>query len=112
MRPVAWVTFERAGAFCQAIHARLPASEAWLAAAQGAWGLDPTGVGALGPLREWTSTVRDGLVVVCGGHARMSPDEQAIAATSPLMKSNEVQAGPGAAPHIVASETIGFRCVR
>jgi hypothetical protein len=50
--------------------------------------------------------------VVCGGHARMSPDDQAIAATNPLMKSNEAQAGPSPAPNVVASETIGFRCVR
>jgi tRNA A-37 threonylcarbamoyl transferase component Bud32 len=112
MRPVAWVTFERAEAFCRAIHARLPASDQWRVAAQGAWGLDPTGVGALGPLREWTSTVRGGLVVVCGGHARMSPAEQEIAASNPLMKSNEAQAGPSPARNIVASETIGFRCVR
>ncbi|HMG21258.1 MAG TPA: serine/threonine-protein kinase, partial [Kofleriaceae bacterium] len=31
MRPVAWVTFERAAAFCRAIGAELPASEQWLA---------------------------------------------------------------------------------
>jgi hypothetical protein len=112
LRPVAWVTFERAAAFCRAIHARLPTSEQWLAAAEGAWGLDPTGAGVPGPLQEWTSTVRDGLVMVCGGHAQMSSAEQDIAATSPLMKSNEAQAGPDPAPSVVASETIGFRCVR
>jgi len=112
MRPVAWVTFERAAAFCRAIHASLPTSEQWLAASHGAWGLDPGGVGRPGPLREWTATVRDGLVVVCGGHDRMSPAEQAAAAGEPLMKSSEAQAGPSPAPNIVAAETIGFRCVR
>ena len=111
-RPVAWVTFERAAAFCRAIHASLPASEQWRAASKGAWGLDPEGSGRPGPLQEWTSTVRDGLVVVCGGHERMSPAERATAASEPLMKSSEAQAGPSAAPNIVASETIGFRCVR
>jgi protein kinase-like protein len=112
LRPIAWLTFERAAAFCRAIHAGLPTSEQWLAAAHGAWGLDPTGAGVPGPLQEWTSTVRDALVVVCGGHAQMSRAEQAIAATSPLMKSSEAQAGPDPAPSVVASETIGFRCVR
>jgi tRNA A-37 threonylcarbamoyl transferase component Bud32 len=111
-RPVAWVTFERAAAFCQAIHAALPTSEQWLAAAGGAWGLDPGGVGRPGPLREWTSTVRDGLVVVCGGHERMSPAERAAAASEPLMKSSEAQAGPSRTPNVVGAETIGFRCVR
>jgi tRNA A-37 threonylcarbamoyl transferase component Bud32 len=112
VRPVAWVTFERAAAFCRAIQARLPTSDQWLAASKGAWGLDPGGVGRPGPLREWTSTVRDGLVVVCGGHERMSPAEQAAAASEPLMKSSEAQAGPSPAANVVASETIGFRCVR
>ena len=112
MRPVAWVTFERAAAFCKAIHAGLPTSEQWLAAAHGSWGLDPGGVGRPGPLQEWTSTVRDGLVVVCGGHERMSPSEQAAAASDPLMKSSEAAAGPSPPPNVVASETIGFRCVR
>jgi hypothetical protein len=110
-RPVAWVTFERAAAFCQAIGARLPASEQWLAASNGAWAIDPDGSGP-GPLQEWTSTIRDGLVVVCGGHERMSPSERATAASEPLLKSSEAQAGPNAAPNIVASETIGLRCVR
>ena len=109
--PVAWVTFERAAAFCQAIGAHLPSSEQWLAASNGAWAIDPDGSGP-GPLQEWTSTIRDGLVVVCGGHDRMSPAERAIAASEPLLKSSEAQAGPNPAPHIVASETIGFRCVR
>jgi tRNA A-37 threonylcarbamoyl transferase component Bud32 len=109
--PVAWVTFERAAAFCRAIGARLPSSEQWLAASDGAWAIDPDGSGP-GPLQEWTSTIRDGLVVVCGGHDRMSPSERATAASEPLLKSSEAQAGPNAAPNIVASETIGFRCVR
>jgi hypothetical protein len=112
MRPVAWVTFERAAAFCRAIHAALPTSEQWLAAAEGAWGLDPGGGDRPGPLREWTQTVRDGLVVVCGGHERMSPAERAAAATDPLMKSSEAQAGPSPTPNVVAADTIGFRCVR
>jgi serine/threonine protein kinase len=112
MRPVAWVTFERAAAFCRAIHAALPASDQWLAASEGAWGLDPAGLGRPGPLQEWTSTTRDGLVVVRGGHDRMTPADRAAAAGDPLMKSSEAQAGPGRAPNIVASETIGFRCVR
>ncbi|HEX7837653.1 MAG TPA: bifunctional serine/threonine-protein kinase/formylglycine-generating enzyme family protein [Kofleriaceae bacterium] len=111
-RPVAWVTFERAAAFCRAIHARLPASDEWLAASQGAWGLDPAGTGRPGPLQEWTSTMQGGLVVVSGGHERMSPAERAAAARDPLMKSSEAQAGPSPAPKLVASETIGFRCVR
>ncbi len=111
-RPVAWVTFERAAAFCRAIHASLPGSDQWLTASKGAWGLDPEGSGRPGPLQEWTSTVRDGLVVVCGGHERMSPADRAAAASDPLMKSSETQAGPSAAPNIVASATIGFRCVR
>ena len=111
-RPVAWVTFERAARFCGAVHATLPTSEQWLAASQGGWGLDPAGAGHPGPLQEWTSSVRDGLVVVCGGHARMSPAERAAAARDPLMKSSEAQAGPNPTPNVVASETIGFRCVR
>ena len=112
MRPVGWVTFERAAAFCRAIHASLPTSEQWQAAAAGAWGLDPGGIGRPGPLQEWTSTVRDGLVAVCGGNERMSPAEQAAAAREPLMKSSEGLAGPSPAANVVASETIGFRCVR
>jgi hypothetical protein len=112
MRPVAWVTFERAAAFCRAIQARLPTSEEWQAASRGAWGLDPAGTGRPGPLQEWTSTIRDGLVVVRGGHERMSPSERDAAAGDPLMKSSEAQAGPSPAPNVVASETIGFRCVR
>jgi tRNA A-37 threonylcarbamoyl transferase component Bud32 len=112
MRPVGWVTFERAAAFCRAIHASLPTSEQWTAASDGAWGLDPAGIGRPGPLQEWTATVRDGLVVVRGGHERMSAADRATAAVEPLMKSSEAQAGPDAAPNIVASETIGFRCVR
>jgi serine/threonine-protein kinase len=110
-RPAAWITFERATAFCRAIGASLPTREQWLAASSGAWGLDPGGSGP-GPLQEWTSTVRDGLVAVCGGHGRMAPSERAAAAADPLLKSSEVQAGPGAAPNVVAAETIGFRCVR
>jgi serine/threonine-protein kinase len=110
--PVAWVTFERAAAFCRAIRAGLPTSEQWLTASKGAWGLDPQGSGRAGPLQEWTSTVRGGLVLVCGGHDRMSPANRAAAANEPLMKSSEALAGPSAAPNVVASETIGFRCVR
>ena len=112
LQPVSWVTFERASAFCRAISAHLPTSEQWLAASEGAWGLDPAGTGRPGPLQEWTSTARDGLVVVRGGHERMPPADRKAAATEPLMKSSEAQAGPGAAPNVVASETIGFRCVR
>ena len=112
MRPVAWVTFERAAAFCRAIRASLPTSEQWQTAAAGGWGLDPGGIGRPGPLQEWTSTVRDGLVVVCGGLERMSPAEQAAAASDPLMKSSEALAGPSPAANVVAAETIGFRCVR
>ncbi len=112
MRPVNWVSYERAAAFCRALHASLPTSEQWLAASEGAWGLDPGGVGRPGPLQEWTSTVRDGLVVVRGGHDRMSPAQQAAAARDPLMKTSEAGAGASPAPNIVASETIGFRCVR
>ena len=111
-QPVAWITFERAAAFCRALQAELPTSDAWLAASEGAWGLDPQGTGHPGPLQEWTATARDGLVVVRGGHERMSPAGRAAAASEPLMKSSEAQAGPSAAPNIVASETIGFRCVR
>ena len=112
MRPVAWVTFERAAAFCGAIHAALPTTEQWLAASDGEWGLDPTGVGRRGPLQEWTSTVRGGLVVVLGGHERMSPADRQAAVRDPLMKSSEAQAGPSPSANVVASETIGFRCVR
>jgi tRNA A-37 threonylcarbamoyl transferase component Bud32 len=112
MHPVAWVTYDRAAAFCGAIHAALPTSEQWLAASQGAWGLDPAGTGRPGPLQEWTATLRDGLVVVRGGHERMSPAARHAAAIDPLMKSSEAAAGPGAAPNVVAAETIGFRCVR
>ena len=112
LRPVSWVTFERAAAFCQAIHAALPTSEQWIAASDGAWGLDPTGAGRLGPLQEWTSTVHDGLVVVRGGHERMAPADRDAAASDPLLKSSEAQAGRSPAPNVVAAETIGFRCVR
>ena len=112
MRPVAWVTFERAAAFCAAIHASLPTTAQWLAASDGEWGLDPTGVGRRGPLQEWTSSVHDGLVVVLGGHERMSPDDRKAAVADPLMKSTEAQAGPSPAANVVAAETIGFRCVR
>jgi serine/threonine-protein kinase len=112
LRPVSWVTFERAAAFCHAIHAALPTSEQWLAASGGGWGLDPTGGDRRGPLQEWTSTVQGGLVVVRGGHDRMSPADRDAAASDPLIKSSEAQAGPGAAVKLVAAETIGFRCVR
>jgi tRNA A-37 threonylcarbamoyl transferase component Bud32 len=112
MRPAAWVTYERAAAFCHAIHAALPTSEQWQAASRGAWGLDPAGAGRPGPLQEWTSTVHDGFVVVRGGHERMSPDERDAAAASPLMKSSEAQAGASPPANVVASETIGFRCLR
>jgi hypothetical protein len=112
MRPVAWVTFERAAAFCQAIHARLPTSDEWLAASQGAWGLDPEATGRPGPLQEWTSTENTGLVVVRGGHARMSAADRRAAVADPLMKNSEAAAGPEPAPKLVAAETIGFRCVR
>ena len=112
MRPVAWVTFERAAAFCAAIHARLPTTAEWLAASDGEWGLDPAGVGRRGPLQEWTSSVHDGLVVVLGGHERMAPDDRKAAVADPLMKSTEAQAGPSPAANVVAAETIGFRCVR
>jgi serine/threonine protein kinase len=112
MRPVGWVTFERAAAFCRAIRASLPTREQWQAAAAGGWGLDPGGIGRPGPLQEWTSTVHDGLVAVCGGNERMSAAEQAAAASEPLMKSSEALAGPSPAANVVASEMIGFRCVR
>jgi len=112
MRPVAWVTYERATAFCQAIHARLPTSEEWLAASQGDWGLDPEATGRPGPLQEWTSTESDGLVVVRGGHEKMSVADRRAAAADPLMKNSEAAAGPSSAPKLVAAETIGFRCVR
>jgi hypothetical protein len=111
-RPVAWITFERAAAFCKAIGARLPTADEWLAAAGGAWGIDPAGDGRLGPLQEWTSTVRGDFMVVCGGHERMPPKDQAEAASEPLLKHSEAQAGPGSPHHVIARETIGFRCVR
>jgi len=111
-RPVAWVTYERAATFCAAIHARLPTSDEWLAASEGGWGLDPDGIGRPGPLQEWTSTVHDGLVVVRGGHERMSPAARETAAREPLMKSTEAAAGEGPAPNVVASDSLGFRCVR
>jgi hypothetical protein len=63
-------------------------------------------------LQEWTSTVRDGLVVVRGGNDRMTPAEQAATVREPLMKSSEAQAGTKAAPNVIAAPTIGFRCVR
>jgi hypothetical protein len=112
LRPVSWVTFERASAFCHAIHAELPTLEQWRAASEGAWGLDPAGGGRPGPLQEWSATQRDGLVAVLGGHERMAPADRQAAASEPLMKSTEATAGPGAAPPIIAAETIGFRCVR
>jgi serine/threonine protein kinase len=111
-RPVAWVTADRAAAFCRAIHARLPTSDEWAAASQGAWGLDLAGTGKPGPLQEWTSTEHDGLVIVRGGHARMSAADRRAAASDPLLKNSEASAGPNAAPNVVAAETIGFRCVR
>jgi serine/threonine protein kinase len=111
-RPVAWVTFERAAAFCAAIRARLPTRSEWEQAATGAWGLDPSGDGRPGPLQEWTSTIDDGFVAACGGHERMSPGERARAAGSPLWKPSEAKAGPSPARQLVAAETIGFRCVR
>ncbi|HEY0193506.1 MAG TPA: bifunctional serine/threonine-protein kinase/formylglycine-generating enzyme family protein [Kofleriaceae bacterium] len=112
MRPVAWVTFERARAFCAAIHARLPASDEWLAASGGEWGLDPSGSGRFGPLQEWTATERDGLVIVRGGHEKMSPAARRSAALEPLMKSSEAAAGPAPVANVVAAETLGFRCIR
>jgi hypothetical protein len=42
----------------------------------------------------------------------MSPADRTAAASEPLMKSTEAQAGAGAAPNVVAASTIGFRCVR
>jgi hypothetical protein len=112
MRPVAWLTFERAAAFCAAIRARLPTKQEWEDAAGGAWGLDPAAEGRPGPLQEWTSTVEDGFVAACGGHERMSPAERARAASSPLWKPSEAKAGPSPVPRLIAAETIGFRCVR
>jgi hypothetical protein len=63
-------------------------------------------------LQEWTSTQNSGLVVVRGGHARMSAADRRAAVADPLMKNSEAAAGAEPAPKLVAAETIGFRCVR
>jgi len=98
MRPVAWVTFERAAAFLPRDPRVAADQRAMAGRGRRRLGARPGGIGRPGPLQEWTSTVRDGLVVVCGGLERMSPVEQAAAASDPLMKSSEALAGPSPAP--------------
>jgi hypothetical protein len=110
--PAAWVTHEDAVAFCARIGATLPTSDEWTTMSAGQWGLDPAGDGTRGPLQEWTSTVEEGLAIVRGGHARMKAAALAEAATEPLYKSTESQAGPDATAETVAGANIGFRCVR
>ncbi len=111
-RPVAWVSLERAQRFCESIDASLPTTEAWSKASDGSWGLDPSASGTVGPLREWTSTLEDGLAIVRGGHAKMKRSERTAAATEPLFKSTEMVGGSGAKPETIAGATIGFRCAR
>ncbi len=109
--PVTWITFERARRFCEAIGASLPTDDQWVRAADGKWGLDPAKRGTLGPLEEWTSTVKDGLAIVRGAHSGMSEDDKQLAMESPMMKSTEALAGLDN-PKLVASNVIGFRCAR
>jgi serine/threonine-protein kinase len=110
-RPVAFISFERARAFCRALGADLPTREQWLQAAGGAWGIDD-GTGELGPLQEWTSTVDDGLAEVRGGHRGMTPRQLDAAIHEPLLKATEATAGAGAKHTAIAGGTIGFRCAR
>ncbi len=110
--PVAWVTFERARAFCKAIGATLPTSEQWIQSSRGAWGIDPAGTQRVGPLEEWTSTTHDGLATVLGGHDKMDEADKQLAIESPMWKATEALAGGDAPPKIIASAVIGFRCAR
>ncbi len=110
--PVAWVTFERARRFCEAIDASLPSDELWVRAAGGdSSGLDPANAGTRGPLQEWTATVHDGLATVRGAWVGMPKEDLALVAEGPLMKPTESLAGIEQ-PTIVASARIGFRCAR
>jgi hypothetical protein len=110
MAPAAWLTQHEATAFCEQIDARLPTSEEWQQAAKGAWGI---AVGdTAGPLQEWTSTVKDDLAVVRGGHAKMSTDQLAKAAKQTPPYFLQKDAGdPTSDRKSVAGATIGFRCV-
>ncbi len=111
-QPITWVTFERARRFCEAIDAALPSDAQWLKASAGASGLDPGKRGVIGPLEEWTATVRDGLAIVRGAHAGMSDDDRELAMEAPMLKPTESQAGTGAPAKTIASAVIGFRCAR
>jgi hypothetical protein len=110
--PVAWVTFEQARRYCQAIGGKLLTRERWLEASDGSWGIASSG-SEPGPLREWSSsTTKEGLALAMGGHARMSKEQKDHAATHPVVKETETSAGSGAAPEQLASATIGIRCAR
>ena len=111
-QPIAWVTFERARRFCEAIDAALPTDDQWQRVAAGAWGLDPGRRGVVGPLEEWTAKVVDGLATVRGGHSAMADDDKQLAMESAMQKPTESLAGAGASAKTVASAVIGFRCVR
>jgi len=110
--PVAWVTFERARRFCEAIGASLPTDDQWTRCAGGTWGIDPAKRGVMGPLEEWTATVQDGLAIVRGAYATMSEDDKELAIESPMKKPTEALAGFGAPANVIASSQIGFRCAR
>lgn len=110
--PVAWVAFEQARDFCVAAHAALPTSDQWKTASKHSWGIDANGDGHVGPLREWSGTVDSGLVNVMGGHAKMSERQRKVAAAEMMQKGTREAYGESATPEDVASDTIGFRCVR
>ncbi len=108
--PVASLTQQEAAAFCTAIDAHLPTSEEWEKASRGAWGIAVDAVA--GPLQEWTSTIKDELVVVRGGHAAMVQAQLDKAARSkPPYFLQKEPAGASFDRKIVSSPTIGFRCV-
>jgi hypothetical protein len=110
--PVSWTRFEQAAAFCAACGARLPSHAEWMRASGGGWGLDPTGSGRPGPLREWTAERQDGWVRVAGATANMAPAQRAAARDEVLLFATEASRTSGALEDVdLASKEVGIRCL-
>jgi hypothetical protein len=110
--PVSWTRFEQAAAFCAACGARLATHAEWVRASGGAWGLDPTGSGRPGPLREWTSDRQGDWVRVAGATAIMTPAKRAAALDDVLLFATEARPTRGALEDVdLASKEVGIRCV-
>lgn len=110
--PVTSTTFDQAMSYCIAIGGRLPTEQEWEDIAKGSWGLDPSGSGQRGPLREWTSTLVNEAVRVCGATQQMTDGERARVLRMPLYKSRIPSKGATKEKDPVSSPEIGFRCVR